>query len=172
MLRAALEARDESPRGVDAEARRLQRRSGACPNSPVLPVQIVEYNYAIENYTVDLGGGLLKYGVESGSIAEADFVAKLAGAFKVGARVMVPHLACFVTGRDPEREDVSGAITGYKASTRYEVRSYRLFTHCAYAFGRLCTCAKYFAQLCAFLFLPAPCAHTSRVSDAHIMCAS
>lgn len=134
LLRAALEARDESPRGVDAEARRLQRRSGACPNSPVLPVQIVEYNYAIENYTVDLGGGLLKYGVESGSIAEADFVAKLAGAFKVGARVMVPHLACFVTGRDPEREDVSGAITGYKASTRYEVRSYRLFTHCACAF--------------------------------------
>ncbi len=154
-------------------------RRGGCSGAPVpaqtrqfCPVQIVEYNYAIENYTVDLGGGLLKYGVESGSIAEADFVAKLAGAFKVGARVMVPHLACFVTGRDPEREDVSGAITGYKASTRYEVRSYRLFTHCACAFGRLCTCAKYFAQLCAFLFLPAPCAHTSRVSDAHIMCAS
>jgi len=105
---------------VDVEER-LQWRSSACPKSPVFPLQIVEYNYAIENYTVDLGGGLLKYGVESGSIAEADFVAKLAGAFKVGARVMVPHLACFVTGRDPEREDVSGAITGYTSSTRYAV---------------------------------------------------
>ena len=35
---------------------------------------------------------------------------------------MVPHLACFVQGRDPEREDVSGAITGYTSSTRYSVR--------------------------------------------------
>ena len=83
---------------MDVEER-LQWRSSACPKSPVFPLQIVEYNYAIENYTVDLGGGLLKYGVESGSIAEADFVAKMAGAFKVGARVMVPHLACYVSGR-------------------------------------------------------------------------
>ena len=146
-------------------------RRGGCSGAPVpaqtrqfCPVQIVEYNYAIENYTVDLGGGLLKYGVESGSIAEADFVAKLAGAFKVGARVMVPHLACFVTGRDPEREDVSGAITGYKAATRYEVRSYRLCIHCACAFT-LRNCG-------AFLFFSAPCAHTPCVSGAHIMCAS
>ena len=146
LLRATLEAREERPRGVDAEER-LQRPSGACPNSPVLPVQIVEYNYAVENYTVDLGGGLLKYGVESGSIAAADFVAQLAGAFKVGARVMVPHLACFVTGRDPEREDVSGAITGYTSSTRYEVRFYTLCIHCARA-----------VQMCALLF-PAPFAH-------------
>ena len=58
---------------------------------------------------------------ERGGLPSLDFVAKLAGAFKVGARVMVPHLACFVTGRDPEREDVSGAITGYTSSTRYAV---------------------------------------------------
>jgi len=32
---------------------------------------------------VDLGGGLLKYGVESGSIAAADFVAQLAGLVRV-----------------------------------------------------------------------------------------
>ena len=99
---------------------------------------------------MDLGGGLLKYGVESGSIAEADFVAKLAGAFKVGARVMVPHLACFVTGRDPEREDVSGAITGYTSSTRYEVRFYTLCTCCANV------CSALSCALCT------PC-----VSDAH-----
>ena len=44
--------------------------------------------------------------------------------------MMVPHLACFVQGRDPEREDVSGAITGYTSSTRYSVRFCRACTHC------------------------------------------
>jgi hypothetical protein len=116
--------------------------------------QVVEYNHAVETYTVDLGGGLLKYGVESGSIAAADFVAQLAGAFKVGARVMVPHLACFVSGRDPEREDVSGAITGYTSSTRYSVRFYRPCMHCA-----LRTLSF---TLCVFLLILARCAHHAR----------
>ena len=63
---------------------------------------------------------------------------------------MVPHLACFVQGRDPEREDVSGAITGYTSSTRYSVRFCRACTHCA--------CTLTFT-LCAFLLILARCAH-------------
>ena len=72
---------------------------------------------------------------------------------------MVPHLACFVQGRDPEREDVSGAITGYTSSTRYSVRFYRLCTVHAHA---------QFHFVRTSLFLHA--VHTMRtpcVSDAH-----
>ena len=55
----------------------------ACTTAGFPCAQIVEYNHAVETYTVDLGGGLLKYGVESGSIAAADFVAQLAGLVRV-----------------------------------------------------------------------------------------
>ena len=74
---------------------------------------------------------------------------------------MVPHLACFVQGRDPEREDVSGAITGYTSSTRYSVRFCRACTHCACA-RSLSLCAHSSSFLHAVHTMRTPC-----VSDAH-----
>ena len=91
-------------------------------NGEYAPATVVEYNMAVETYTVDLGGGMLKYCVESGSIAPADHLAAVAGDFKVGLRVMVPHLGMFISGRDPEREDVVGEIAGYTPGSQYEVR--------------------------------------------------
>ena len=35
---------------------------------------------------------------------------------------MVPHLGMFISGRDPEREDVVGEISGYTPESQYEVR--------------------------------------------------
>ena len=91
-------------------------------NGEYAPATIIEFNFATETYTVDLGGGMLKYCVESGSIAPADHVAAMVGDFKVGLRVMVPHLGMFISGRDPEREDVVGEISGYTPESQYEVR--------------------------------------------------
>ena len=66
-------------------------------------------------YTVDVGGGVLKYGVEESYITHVDHTGEWAGKHFIGRRVRVPHLG-------PREADKMGTIRGHNdANHRYSV---------------------------------------------------
>ena len=67
----------------------------------------------MEVYTVDVGGGVLKYGVEESYITHVDHTGEWAGKHFIGRKVRLPHLS----GRDADKQ---GTIRGHneRRSTR------------------------------------------------------
>ena len=60
----------------------------------------------MEVYTVDVGGGVLKYGVEESYITHVDHTGEWAGKHFIGRKVRLPHLS----GRDADKQ---GTIRGH-----------------------------------------------------------
>jgi len=67
---------------------------------------IVEYDEVMECYTCDVGGGVLKYGVEESYITHVDHSGEWAGKHFIGRKVRIAHLG----GRDPDK---NGVIRGF-----------------------------------------------------------
>ena len=60
----------------------------------------------MEVYTVDVGGGVLKYGVEESYITHVNHTGEWAGKHFIGRKVRLPHLS----GRDSDKQ---GTIRGH-----------------------------------------------------------
>ena len=85
---------------------------------------IVEFDEVFETYTVDVGHGLLKYGVEESYIAPYETSDEWAGptrrvdgrweGFFVGRRVRIPAML-----NSSEDDDKNGAVVGYDARTGF-----------------------------------------------------
>ena len=77
---------------------------------------VVEYDEIFETYTVDVGGGVLKYGVEESYITHVDHTGEWAGKHFIGRKVRMPHLG-------PREIDKQGTIRGHNQVTdRYSVQ--------------------------------------------------
>ena len=84
-------------------------------NGSISYASIVEYDEVMEVYTVDVGGGVLKYGVEESYITHVDHTGEWAGRHFSGRKVRVPHLG-------PREVDKMGTIRGHNDNTnKYSV---------------------------------------------------
>ena len=84
-------------------------------NGSISYATIVEYDEVMEVYTVDVGNGILKYGVEESYITHVDHTGEWAGRHFVGRKVRCAHLG--------KREiDKNGVIKGFNEHTQcYQV---------------------------------------------------
>ena len=84
-------------------------------NGSISYATIVEYDEVMEVYTVDVGNGILKYGVEESYITHVDHTGEWAGKHFIGRKVRVPSMG----GRDIDK---NGIIRGHnEASDLYTV---------------------------------------------------
>jgi hypothetical protein len=75
-------------------------------NGSISYATIVEYDEVMEVYTVDVGNGILKYGVEESYITHVDHTGEWAGKHFIGRKVRVPDMG----GRDIDK---NGIIRGH-----------------------------------------------------------
>ena len=84
-------------------------------NGSISYALIVEYDEVMKVYTVDVGSGILKYGVEESYITHVDHTGEWAGKHFIGRKVRVPSMG----GRD---FDKNGIIRGHsEGSDTYTV---------------------------------------------------
>ena len=81
-------------------------------NGGISYATIVEYDEVMEVYTVDVGNGILKYGVEESYITHVDVDnGQWAGKHFVGRKVRIAHLG-------PRNIDKNGVIKGFNDATQ------------------------------------------------------
>jgi len=80
-------------------------------NGSISYASIFEFDEVMQAYTVDVGGGVLKYGVEESYITHVDHTGEWAGKHFVGRKVRIPHLG-------PREVDKTGIIRGHDDNTR------------------------------------------------------
>ena len=75
-------------------------------NGSISYATIVEYDEVLEVYTVDVGNGILKYGVEESYITHVDHTGEWAGRHFIGRKVRIAHLG-------HRNIDKNGTIRGF-----------------------------------------------------------
>jgi len=92
-------------------------------NGSTSGASIVEYDEVMETYVVDVGGGMLKYGVEESYITPIEHSKERCGNHFKGRKVRVPHLSQMISlMRTVTEIDLNGTIKDWNEKTdRYTV---------------------------------------------------
>jgi len=92
-------------------------------NGSTSEASIVEYDEVMETYVVDVGGGMLKYGVEESYITPVEHSKVRCGEHFEGRSVRIPHLKHMLAlTRRVHEADLNGTVRGYNEKTgRYTV---------------------------------------------------
>ena len=98
-------------------------------NGSISYATIVEYDEVMEVYTVDVGGGVLKYGVEESYITHVDHTGEWAGKHFIGRKVRPPPLRPPPAARarapppPPPRAGLSPSCASLRAARRCACRA-------------------------------------------------
>jgi len=92
-------------------------------NGSTSEAMIVEYDEVMETYVVDVGAGVLKYGVEESYVAPAEHSKIRCGDHFQGRKVRIPHLKHMISlSRRVHEADLNGTIRDHDDKTgRYVV---------------------------------------------------
>ncbi len=99
-------------------------------NGEKSPATVVEFDEVMETYTLDIGGGILKYGVEEsyiyGLLQDDDkmYTTEWAGKHFVGRKVRLPHLPCWRCDHDALLRAATGIVLDHECDKNGAIRTY------------------------------------------------